>query len=91
MALVTFLPRAERDLLELPAPQQQEILSQDELLQALPYLGGSMEGAYQGYRYLLVGRKNRFRLIYKVVHDDLVEVAYIRHCRRQLGLRPMDS
>jgi len=45
-----------------------------------------MFDAFQGYRALLAA-KNTYRIIYRIVHDDLVEVAYIRHCARQTRLR----
>ena len=87
MATVRFLPRAERDLLGLSEGLQDQILEKVDLLRSFPSLGGAMERAYQGYRYLLAGPKNRYRIIYKVTHEGLVEIAYIRHCRRQIGLR----
>lgn len=86
MAVVKFLPRAEKDLWALSEPLQDEILNRAEMLAEFPRMGRAMEKAYRGYRYLLAGR-NRYRIIYKVSSPSLVEIAYIRHCRRQMGLR----
>jgi len=56
------------------------------MLRELPEMGAPMIDAFEGYRSLLVAR-NRYRVVYRVVSDDLVEVAYVRHCARQIGLR----
>jgi plasmid stabilization system protein ParE len=86
VVVVKFLPRAEKDLLALPSSLQDEILNKTDLLSRFPQMGQRMERAYQGYRYLLAGR-NQYRLIYKTTSPSLVEIAYIRHCKRQMGLR----
>ena len=86
MAAVKFLPRAEEDLLALSHHLQDEIFYKVELLAKFPQMGPSLERAYQGYRYLLAGG-NRYRIIYKIKSATLVEIVYIRHCRRQMGLR----
>jgi len=49
-------------------------------------MGAAMVDAFQGYRALLAA-KNNYRIVYRVVSDDLVEVAYIRHCARHTRLR----
>ncbi len=85
MAIVKFLPRAVKDFLALSFETQSEILNKAELLQNFPLIGRAMERAYSGYRCLLAG-KNRYRIIYKTKNQD-VEIAYIRHCRRQMTLR----
>ena len=46
----------------------------------------SPEGYFQGYRSLLTA-KNTYRVVYRIVRDDLIEVAYIRYYSRQLRLR----
>lgn len=86
MVVIKFLPRAEKDILALPEELQNEILNKIELLAPFPHMGSAMEKAYEGYRCLLAG-KNRYRIIYKVTSPSLVEIAYIRHCRRQVTLR----
>lgn len=86
MATVLFLPRAEKDLLELPDKLQDEILNKAAMLADFPHMGPAMERAFRGYRCLLAGN-NRYRIVYKVVSAKRVEIAYIRHCRRQMRLR----
>ena len=86
MVVVKFLPRAEKDLLKLPPLIQDDILRRVEFLSDFPLMGQKMDRAYSGYRYLLAG-KNKYRIIYKVMSSQRVFIAYIRHCRRQLGLR----
>lgn len=83
---VKFLPRAEKDLLALPEKIQDEIIYKVEMLQTFPRMGTPMEKAYEGYRFLLAGR-NKYRIIYKVKSEKLVEICYIRHCARQMTLR----
>ncbi|MDO8520392.1 MAG: type II toxin-antitoxin system RelE/ParE family toxin [Deltaproteobacteria bacterium] len=86
MITVKFLPRAEKQLLELYPPLQDEILSKVKMLSQFPYMGEAMGMAYAGYRCLLAGR-GAYRIVYKVTSPALVEIATIRHCRRQVGLR----
>ena len=45
-----------------------------------------MVDAFQGYRAILAA-KNSYRVVYRILADDLVEVAYIRQCARQTRLR----
>ncbi|MGE0821649.1 MAG: type II toxin-antitoxin system RelE/ParE family toxin [Candidatus Binatia bacterium] len=79
---VKLLPRAEKELEELPAALQEQIISKLELLRDFPEMGPAMFDAFVGYRALLAA-KNTYRIIYRVVSDDEIEVAYIRHCARQ--------
>jgi plasmid stabilization system protein ParE len=83
---VKLLPRAEKELEALPTTIQDQIISKLELLRDFPELGPAMFDAFQGYRALLAA-KNTYRIIYRIVRDDLIEVAYIRHCARQTRLR----
>jgi len=81
-----LLPRAEKELEALPHAIQNQIISKLELLRDFPELGPAMFDAFQGYRALLAA-KNTYRTIYRIIRDDLIEVAYIRHCARQTRLR----
>ena len=83
---VKLLPRAEKDLDVVPTAIQDQIVSKVELLRDFPEMGPAMLEAFQGYRALLAV-KNTYRVIYRVVSDDLIEVAYIRHCAQQIRLR----
>lgn len=83
---VRLLPRAQKELEVLPSAIQDQIIAKLEHLREFPQMGAAMFDAFQGYRALLAA-KNNYRIVYRVVFDDLVEVAYIRHCARQTRLR----
>jgi plasmid stabilization system protein ParE len=83
---VKLLPRAAKELEALPTTIQDQILSKLELLRDFPEMGPAMFDAFQGYRALLAAR-NTYRIIYRLVSEDEIEVAYIRHCARQTRLR----
>ncbi len=83
---VKLLPRAEKELEALPPAIQDQIIVKLELLRDFPKMGVAMFDAFHGYRALLAAR-NTYRIIYRIVPDDLIEVAYIRHCSRQTRLR----
>ncbi len=87
---IKLLPRAEKELSALPPQIQDQIIAKLELLYDFPELGPAMIDAFQGYRALLAAR-NTYRIIYRIVSDELVEIAYIRHCARQTRLRPARS
>ncbi len=57
-----------------------------ELVRDFPEMGPAMFDAFQGYRALLAAR-NTYRIVYRIISDDLIEVAYVRHCSRQTRLR----
>jgi hypothetical protein len=42
-------------------------------------MGAAMNGPFAGYRSTVVGL---FRIVYRITSPKLVEIAYIRHCRR---------
>ena len=79
---VKLLPRAEKELAALPVVIQDQIISKLELLREFPEMGPAMFDAFQGYCALLAV-KNTYRIIYRIISDDLIEVAYIGHCARQ--------
>ena len=83
---VKLLPRAEKELAALPGVIQEQIISKLELLREFPEMLPAMFDAFQGYRTLLAAR-NSYRIIYRIVSEDEIEVAYIRHCVRQTRLR----
>ena len=83
---VKLLPRAQRELDALPPTIQDQIIAKLDLLRDFPEIGPAMFDAFQGYRALLAA-KNTYRIVYRIISDDLVEVAYIRHCARQTRLR----
>jgi len=83
---VKLLPRAQKELEAFPLAIQDQIIAKLELLPDFPEIGAAMFDAFQGYRALLAA-KNTYRIVYRMVSDDLAEVAYIRHCARQMRLR----
>lgn len=83
---VKLLPRAQKELEALPLAIQDQIIAKLELLRDFPEIGAAMFDAFQGYRALLAA-KNSYRIVYRIISDDLVEVAYIRHSARQVRLR----
>ncbi|MBI2358733.1 MAG: type II toxin-antitoxin system RelE/ParE family toxin [Deltaproteobacteria bacterium] len=83
---VKLLPRAQKELEALPFAIQDQIIAKLDLLRDFPEIGPAMFDAFQGYRALLAA-KNSYRTVYRIISNDLVEVAYIRHCARQTRLR----
>ncbi len=84
---IILLPQAQRDLdnIRKASPQAAEdILSKIGLLEAYPELGPRMDQAFDGYRQLVQGK---YRIIYEVISPLRLEIAYLRHSSRQLGLR----
>jgi plasmid stabilization system protein ParE len=49
------------------------------LLERFPEIGAPMIGPFDGYRSTVVGL---FRIVYRVRSAHMIEVAYIRNCRR---------
>jgi mRNA-degrading endonuclease RelE of RelBE toxin-antitoxin system len=74
---VKLLPRAEKELQALPSATQDQIINKLELLRDFPELGPAMFDAFQGYRALLAAR-NTYRVVYRIVSDNLIEVVYTR-------------
>jgi len=71
------------DLNSIPRGIADRILGQVELLAEFPSMGPAMDGPFEGFRQLVVGR---YRIIYQEAEDD-VRIAYIRHTSRQLKFR----
>jgi len=83
---VKLLPRAQKELEAIPSAIQDQIIAKLDLLCDFPEIGPAMFDAFQGYRALLAAR-NSYRIVYRIISEDLIEVAYIRHCARQARLR----
>jgi plasmid stabilization system protein ParE len=81
VAKVYLLPQAVRDLDEVNEPLFSQIISRINLLREYPSLGPSMEGPFKEYRVLTV---DIFRVIYRVLDSSTVQIAYIRHIKRQI-------
>jgi mRNA-degrading endonuclease RelE of RelBE toxin-antitoxin system len=74
---VKLLPRAEKELAALSPTIQDQIINKLELLREFPEMRPVMFDAFQGYRSLLAA-KNTYRIVYRIVREDIIEVAYIR-------------
>jgi plasmid stabilization system protein ParE len=82
---VALLPQAERDLDEIFDPLLSRVLSRIQALGDYPELGAPMGGAYGEYRSTVV---EFFRIVYRLRPDEVVEITFIRDCRRRLPKRP---
>ncbi len=77
---VVLLPQAQEDLDAVFDPLFSEIIHKLETLKEYPELGPAMTGPFSGYRTVVV---DFFRIVYRLASRDLIEVAYIRDCRRK--------
>ena len=75
-----FRPQAQRDLDEvkkrLPRTWE-EILKKIELIKEFPEMGPKMDQVFYGFRQILCGN---YRIIYEIISDTQIEIAYVRHC-----------
>jgi len=71
------------DVESVTGPLWDRLMAKVELLGQFPGMGPTMDGPYEGYRQILVGR---IRVTYQVAEDE-VRIATVRHGARQLGLR----
>lgn len=76
---VVLLPQAQQDLDEIYEPILGRIIRHLRLLERFPELGPAMAGPFAGYRSTIVGM---FRIVYRVLPRGIIEVAYVRHCKR---------
>ena len=76
---VVLLAQATRDLDEIYDPVLGRIVRQLRLLERYPEMGTPMVGPFTSYRSTIVAM---FRIVYRVLPRGVVEIAYIRHCRR---------
>jgi plasmid stabilization system protein ParE len=82
---VEFLPQADRDLDAIFDPLYTRVVSRILALGDYPELGAPMGGAYGEYRSTVV---EFFRIVYRLRTDEVVEITFIRDCRRRLRKRP---
>lgn len=81
MRKILLLPQAQEDLDQIYNPLFSQIIQRLEILKEYPLLGTAMNGAFIGYRSFVVGI---FRVVYKIISDGVIEIVYIRHCKRKL-------
>ena len=83
MRRIVWTRQAAEDIDTIAEPTRGRILVRLELLVDFPLMGAPLDGAYDGFRQLLIGKH---RVIYQVSEHQIC-IAYIRHGARQLGLR----
>lgn len=76
---VVLLEQAVTDLDEIYEPVLSRVLRRLRMLERLPELGAPMLGPLVGYRSSVV---DMFRIVYRLRPRNVLEVAFIRHCRR---------
>ena len=79
-----LLPDAEEELRRIDDPLYSEISGRLQLPRQFPMLGSPMSPPFQNWRSIPVGV---FRIIYRILPRG-IEVAYIRHCKRELPGAP---
>lgn len=75
-----LLPQAQEDLDSIREPLFSRVVERMETLKEFPELGPAMLGPFAGYRATVV---DLFRIVYRLVPPDVIEVAYVRDCRRR--------
>ena len=76
---VYLLPQAQEDLNAVRDPLFSEIMGRIQWLRDYPFWGAPMDGPFMGYRSFVVGM---FRVLYRIPSEKRIEIAYIRHCKR---------
>ncbi|MBK9029951.1 MAG: type II toxin-antitoxin system RelE/ParE family toxin [Myxococcales bacterium] len=76
---VVLLPQASDDLDEILEPVLGRVLRRLRMLEKFPQLGAPMAGPFTGYRSSVI---DMFRIVYRLRPRNVIEVAYVRHCRR---------
>ncbi|MBI3553421.1 MAG: type II toxin-antitoxin system RelE/ParE family toxin [Elusimicrobia bacterium] len=76
---VVLLAQAQEDLDEISEPLFSEVVKRLETLKDFPELGAPMAGPFAGWRSTVAGL---FRVVYRLTPRGVIEVAYVRDCRR---------
>lgn len=77
---VVLLPQAQEDLDAVFEPLLGRVLHRIQILQDFPEMGPPMAGPFRGYCSTVV---ELFRIVYRVLPNQVIEVAYVRDCRRR--------
>jgi len=81
---VELLPQAAADLDGIADPLYGRVKKRLGALGRFPELGAPMAGAYAEYRSTVV---DLFRIVYRLRPDGILEITFIRDCRRRLPPR----
>jgi plasmid stabilization system protein ParE len=82
MRKIYLLPQAEENLNAITEPLYSDLLHKIRLLHEFPELGPALEGAFTGYRSL---NASPFRVLYRIVSPERIEIAYIFHGKRHFS------
>ena len=77
---IVLLPQAQADLHAISDPLFSKVVKRLEVLREFPEMGGPMAGPFAGYRSTVV---ELFRIVYRLLPSETIEIAYIRDCRRR--------
>lgn len=77
---IFLLPQAQEDLAAVSEPLHSKIVGRLRALRDFPELGAPMAGPFVGYRSTVV---ELFRIVYRILPRERIEIAYIRDCRRR--------
>ncbi|HXT02103.1 MAG TPA: type II toxin-antitoxin system RelE/ParE family toxin [Elusimicrobiota bacterium] len=79
-----FLPLAEEDVLAISEPLFSRVSRRLRILTQFPEMGAVMPKPFSDMRSTVV---DNFRIVYRLLPDGVIEVAYVRDCRRRLPPR----
>jgi hypothetical protein len=80
-----LLDQAQADLDAIDDPSLKRFARRLEAFQQFPDLGAPMNSPFIGFRSTLV---DFFRIVYRVRDGEVLEILFIRVCRRRLPKRP---
>ena len=75
-----FLLQAKEDLSAISEPLLSRVLRRLELLKRFPEFGALLPAPLSDTRSTLV---DNFRIVYRLLPNGVIEVVYIRDCRRR--------
>ena len=77
---IVLLSQAQEDLAAIREPLFSRVIKRIKTLKQYLEMGGPMAGPYEGYRSTVV---DLFRVVYRATPGGVIEVAYVRDCRRR--------
>ena len=83
---IQLTDEAKSDLQLISEKVQGKVFKKISYLEMFPYLGHQMNGVYKGFRCLLAGSSPSYKVIYKIIQNEVV-IYYVRHPSRQDRLR----
>lgn len=81
LTTIILLPQAQKDLDDIFEPLLSKIIQHLYSLRQFPEIGAPMIGPFAGYRSFVAS--NIFKIVYRILPSGVIEVAYIRNCRRE--------